>query len=320
MRAPTGEQFRLNGTWGTHSSGSVHTKAIITELAAGLRTLTVDGMHLTEPFPDSAKPSFGNGIVLVPWPNRVRDGMWWLNGADQQLDLTEPKLGNAIHGLLRNTAYRAVERSDSAVTLAATIFPQHGYPFLLETSVRYEVLADGLEVTHSIRNRADAAAPVAVGAHPFLRVGDTPIEELTVEVQAETWFEVDARQNTIGEHPAGGTDYDLRRGRRVGDLSLDTAFGAVQMDGGLARHRLTAPDGRWVELWQDENFGFVQVFTAPAFERESGKGLAVAIEPMTAAPNALNTGVGLRWLEPDETWTLSWGIRAGTSKAGHPNA
>ena len=40
-----------------------------------------------------------------------------------------------------------------------------------------------------------------------------------------------------------------------------------------------------------------------------GLGLAVAIEPMTAAPNALNTGLGLRWLEPDENWVVRWGIR-----------
>lgn len=306
MHAPTGEQFRLSGTWGTGKA-----EAIVTELAAGIRTLTVNGVHITEPFPESAKPSFGNGIVLVPWPNRVRDGQWTLDGAQQQLDITEPKYGNAIHGLLRNTGYRAAERSDSAVTLAATVFPQHGYPFLLETSVRHEVQADGLRVTHSIRNRSDASAPVAVGAHPFLRVGDAPIEELVIEVQAATWIETDARQNPIGEHPVDGTDYDLRRGRRVGDLSLDTAFGGVRASDGIARHRLTAPDGRWVELWQQADFGYAQVFTAPAFERENGTGLAVAIEPMTAPPNALNSGDGLRWLGPDENWTLSWGIRTG---------
>jgi|SRR5690554_3827990 len=308
MRAPTGEQFHLTGTWGTST-----TEAIVTELAAGLRTLTVDGSQLTEPFPESGRPPFGNGIVLMPWPNRVRDGVWKLNGDDQQLDITEPAMGNAIHGLLRNTAYRVIERSAASITLSATVFPQHGYPFLLQTSVRYEVVADGLTVTHSIRNQTDAAAPVAVGSHPFLRVGDTPIEDLTLEVPAGTWFETDARQNSLGQHPVDGTDYDLRGGRRVGDLTLDTAFGAVQCEDGVARHRLTAPDGRWVELWQGADFGYAQVFTPRVFGRESGPGLAVAVEPMTAPPNALNTGEGLRWLDPGEEWTLSWGIRTGAA-------
>lgn len=306
MHAPTGDQFHLRGSWGDH-----RTEAIITELAAGLRTLTVDGHHLTEPFPATESPSFGNGIVLVPWPNRVADGRWTLNGREQQLDLTEPARGNAIHGLLRNTAYRVLERTETEVTLAATVFPQHGYPFLLDTSVRYEVVVGGLRVTHSIQNRADTAAPVAVGAHPFLRVGDTPIEELTLQVNAETWFETDDRQLPVAEHPVAGTDNDLSRPRRVGDLALDTPFGRVQTDGGIARHRLVSPDGRWVELWQDAAFAYVQVFTAPAFVRDGSPGLALAIEPMTAPPNAFNTGQGLRWLDPDETWSLSWGITGG---------
>ncbi len=54
-------------------------------------------------------PPFGCGIVLVPWPNRVEDGRWTLDGQPQQLDLTEPARHNAIHGLLRTTAYDLVE-------------------------------------------------------------------------------------------------------------------------------------------------------------------------------------------------------------------
>jgi aldose 1-epimerase len=30
---------------------------------------------------------------------------------------------------------------------------------------------------------------------------------------------------------------------------------------------------------------------------------------MTCAVNAFNTGVGLRWLDPGETWSGSWGLR-----------
>ena len=36
---------------------------------------------------------------------------------------------------------------------------------------------------------------------------------------------------------------------------------------------------------------------------------AVALEPMTAPPDALNSGTGLIWLEPGESWTSSWGVR-----------
>ena len=140
MRAPTGEQFELSMSW---AGGSA--RAIITELAASLRVLEIDGVAVTEPYDHDSLPPFGCGIVLAPWPNRVRDGRWQLDGETQQLDLTEPARDNAIHGLLRNTAYRVIERSAASITLSATVFPQHGYPFLLQTSVRYEVVADGLD-------------------------------------------------------------------------------------------------------------------------------------------------------------------------------
>ena len=35
---------------------------------------------------------------------------------------------------------------------------------------------------------------------------------------------------------------------------------------------------------------------------------AIAIEPMTAPPDALNSGEGLRWLEPGERAEFRWGI------------
>ncbi len=299
MRAPTGEQFEL-------AAGRV--RAVVTEVAAGLRMLTVDGVDVTEPFPEHVVPPSGDGIVLSPWPNRVADARWTLDGEVQQLDITEPERGNALHGLLRHSPYRVLERADGAITLGATVFPQHGYPFLLDTTVRYELTEDGIRVTHGVHNVSDRRAPYAVGTHPFFRIGDVPTEELTLTLHASTRIETDERLNPVAEVPVEGTAYDLRGGRRVGDLALDGAFADVALVDG-ASAELTAPDGRRVRLLQDPDWDFVQVFTRVDFPKDGGAGFAIAIEPMTAAPNALNSGRGLRWLEPDERWQGGWGVR-----------
>src|SRR3954469_24977679 len=165
----TGEQHVL-----TLSTESGEVTATIAELAASLRRVTVRGVDVVQDYPADALPSQGSGIVLVPWPNRVRAGRWTLDGRPQQLDLTEPARGNAPHGLLRNTGYRVTDRSESAITLSAPVFPQHGYPFRLDTSVRYRLTEDGISVTHGIHNVGAGAAPVGIGAHLFLRVGATP--------------------------------------------------------------------------------------------------------------------------------------------------
>lgn len=296
---PTGEQHVI-----TRGSAT----ATITEVAASLRAFSVGGVDLIQSYAQGVTPPFASGIILMPWPNRVADGVWTLDGAQQQLDITEPAKHNAIHGLLRFTGYRVLERTEASITLGATVFPQHGYPFHLETSVRYELVEHGLSVTHDVRNLSEAKAPVGVGAHPFLTIGDVPTEELVLTVHASTYFDVDARLLPHGELPVDGTKYDLRSGVRLGGLELDTAFGAVVTRDGESAV-LRAPDGREVQLVQDEDHPYVQVFTTPIFPKPEGLGLAVAIEPMTAAPDALNSGLGLHWVDPGDSWNVGWGIR-----------
>lgn len=283
-------------------------RAEIGTVAAVLRSLTVAGVAVTEPVPADAPPPQGCGIVLVPWPNRVRDARWRLDGVEQRLDVTEPARGNAIHGLLRNTEYAVLDRTAAAVTLGALIPPQHGWPFLLDTRVRYALRPDGLTVTHGVTNPGARRAPWAAGAHPYLRIGATPVADLTLTLHAGTWFAADERKNPVAEHPVDGTPQDLRGGVRVGELDLDTAFGAVTPRDGVAA-RLTAPDGAAVELRQDTGWGYAQVYTPRDFPRPEGRGLAIAVEPMTAPPDALNSGRGLRWLEPGESAERTWGIR-----------
>lgn len=294
--APTGTQYVL-------TRGD--SRAVLTQVAASLREYTIGGVNITTPYDEQATPPFGTGIVLVPWPNRVEDGIWLLDERPQQLDITEPAKHNAIHGLLRYTGYDLIEKAEASVTLGAVVFPQHGYPFHLDTAVRYELLEDELAVTHTITNLSPVLAPVAIGTHPFLTIGDVAPEELVLTVHAKTHFEVDARLNPLSEDPVDGTEYDLRAGRVLGELYLDDAWGGVETVDGVAA-RLIAPDGREVRLKQDHQHGSIQVFTTRDYP---GTSLAVAIEPMTAPANAFNSGKGLRWLEPGETWTASWGIQ-----------
>lgn len=305
--ASSAAQAPLSGRQFVLENGGV--RAEIGSLAAVLRSLTVDGVHLTEPVGTDVVAPMGCGMVLAPWPNRVRDAVWHLDGVRQQLDITEPPRSNAIHGLLRNTGYRLLAQTGSSVTLGALIAPQHGWPFLLDTSVRYELEPDGLTVTHAAQNLSSKPAPWAVGAHPYFRVGTVPSEQLTVTITGAVRLELDERSNPVAEHPVEG-DFDLRSGRPVAGLTLDTGYGQLANRNGRADVAwLTAPDGARTTLWADAAFGWIQAYSPAAFPRPVGPGLAIALEPMTAPANALNTGTDLVWLQPDEMWSGFWGVR-----------
>lgn len=293
----TGEQFEI-------VSGA--TRAVVTEVGAGLRSLVVGSRPLVETFGEQDRPPKGAGTVLVPWPNRVAAGRWTWEGAVQKLALSEPEAGNAIHGLLRFTLYRVGERSADAITLEATVAPQPGWPVPLRTSVRYAVDADGLTVTHSVTNVGAAAVPFGVGAHPYVRAGASATDDCTITISATTVLPLDGGIPTGPARPVEDVpDVDLR-GAAMAGLVVDHAFGGCAPAAGddRVRHRLDGPDGH-VEVWAEPAFGYVQVFTPPEFP---GRGRAVAIEPMTCPPDALNSGDGLISLAPGETWTGSWGI------------
>lgn len=292
--------------------------AVVTELAAGLRLYSRGGIQLTESYGDAEISPGATGITLAPWANRVEDGVWYLNGKKQQLDITEVSRNNASHGLLRNSSYALVDESEFSVTLEAGVFPQHGYPFLLRHRVRYELAEDqGLMVRQMLINDSQEPAPFVLGAHPYLRLGDVPSEELTVTVGARTRLLTDERLIPRGAEPVSG-DFDLRTGRLVGELDLDSAFTELEFDGGVARHTLRAADGQSVSLWQDEACGYVHVFVTTQFP---GRTKAVAIEPMTGPANAFNSGDGLRWLAPGERFSMTWGISASLdTPVSHPGA
>ncbi len=307
-RCATGAQYTLTRGDAT---------AVVVSLAAGLRLFSRAGTALTESYPDDRTPPGGAGITLAPWANRIDGGRWKLNGASQQLDITEVPLNNAIHGLLRNTGYALLELSPEHVLLEAVIYPQHGYPFLLTHRVRYEISAE-LELcvsqtldnltpdNQTLDNGPAGRAPFVLGAHPYLRIGDVPTDELTVRITAGTRLVTDDRMIPRGAEAVSGRA-DLRAGVVLGELDLDVSYTDLTFDGGRARQTLSAPDGRTVSLWQEQMCPYLQLFIT---DKIPGRRRAVALEPMTGPSDAFNSGQGLGWLEPGEAFTMRWGISA----------
>lgn len=294
---PTGQRFHLRGP---------RSSAEITQVGAALRALTVGGVDLVPSYPDDLPTPAASGVVLVPWPNRIRDGRYTFDGDDQQLAISEPKFGNASHGLLRFGTYQPLEHTDERLVLGADVVPQTGYPFHLRTRVTYTLESDGLRVAHGIENVGARSAPVALGVHPYFQIGGVATEDLVVHSTGTTTLVVDERNIPV-EEVAVDDATDLRGGRRLGDASLDNGYRGLERDAeGRARHTLTAPDGRRLELWHDEGFRWVQVFTT---DRYPGHPLAVAIEPMTAPANAFATGTDLDTLQPGSVLAREWGVR-----------
>jgi aldose 1-epimerase len=299
--APSGEQLELRH--GTHV-------ASIATVGASLRAYAVAGADVVDGYHVDAVADGARGQTLIPWPNRVQDGTWSWNGEPQQLALTEPEQHNAIHGLVRWLGWSVAEQATSRVLLTCTSWPQPGYPWPLDVAVEYALDDRGLTVRQSITNRGSTPAPVAAGAHPYLTVGTTRIDDATLHVPADTWIPTGDQQIPTGRRPVEGSPYDFRSPRLIGDTKIDYAFTDLHRDDdGRFRLRLAASDGsRATSFWVDERYPYVEVFTGDALPDEARRRQGLGVEPMSAPPNAMATGEDLATLEPGERWTGSWGI------------
>ena len=285
-------------------------RAVITEAGATLRELTFQGRHLIVGLARGEMCTAGRGQQLIPWPNRIRDGRYRFDGRDLQLPLSEPALHNASHGLTRWVAWSAVTReNDHTLRMIYPLQAQPGYPWNLGLTISYQVTFSGLAVTAEAHNVSGTPAPYAYGAHPYLTAGSDVVDDDRVALTAGTRLLTDPdRLLPTGTESVRGTAYDFDGGRRIGDLQLNDAFGDLSYAGGRATVSLTAPGGQGVELWGTESVRWFQLFTADGVDGLSRRGLAV--EPMTAPPDAFNSGTDLAVIGRDEVHRTEWGIRA----------
>ena len=301
MTYPSGEQVEL--AHGPH-------RAVVTEVGAGLREYTVDGLPVVDGYPVDEMSSGGRGQTLIPWPNRIAGGSYEFDGTTQQLPLSEASAGNAIHGLTRWSSWSVADRSGSSASFRHVLYPQPGYPFTLDCRVDYTLSDEGLRVHTAVTNVGDRPAPYGTGAHPYLTVGTDTVDQITLTVPGDRYLPTDDNGIPTGTVDVEGTPYDYRAGRVIGAAKVDHCFTDLARDAdGIATVTLAGGD-RQVRLWLDGSYPYLQVFTGdtliPARRR---RGLAV--EPMTCPPDAFRSRTALHVLETGQGIETVWGIAAG---------
>ncbi|HYJ60046.1 MAG TPA: aldose 1-epimerase family protein [Actinomycetota bacterium] len=300
VAAPSGVQ---------HAIASGAFAAVVTEVGATLRVLTVDGEPVIDGFDEHQLASAGRGQILAPWPNRLEDGSYDFDGRRASAALSEPERGNAIHGLVRWLPWQVDTSSADALDLSCTLHPSPGYPWRIDLAIRYALVPTGLEVTFDATNRSASTAPFGVGFHPYVRAGGGTIDGARLTVPAATRLLTDERALPVGTQPVEGTPFDLREGEPIGTAVLDTGFTDLIRDrDGLAVVELD--DERTLRVWMDAAFPWVQVYTGDTLDPVARRRHGVAIEPMSCPPNALRTGTDVVNLGPGQGWSGRWGIDA----------
>ena len=284
----------------------------VVEVGGGIRSYTYGGRDVVSGYPAEAQCTAGRGQLLMPWPNRIRDGRFTFEGRSFQLALTEPSRGNASHGLVRWSLWQLLDRTEHRLTVSTRLLPQQGWAWFLDLEVTYQLDDTGLTVTPRALNIGPTDAPFGFGAHPYLTLGEALVDELEVQVPGRTRLLVDdERLLPLGLDTVEGSEADLLRAQPLGLRRLDTAYTDLAADpDGRWRVRLSHPGtGRAVQLWaQADAYPWLQVFTGDSLPPDQARRTGIAVEPMTCPPDAFNSRQDLLVLRAGQSFSAPWGI------------
>ncbi|GAA5070060.1 aldose 1-epimerase [Thermocatellispora tengchongensis] len=285
--------------------------AEIDERAGALRVLRHGARELVTSWAPGGPIPYYSGTLLAPWPNRIGGARYTYRGELHSLPVNEEDLGNALHGLVAEGPWEAVEwlqveDEQGFVRLTHTIAPRPGYPYTLALQALYTLTPEGLTTTLTAENVGDRVAPYGCGPHPWLLAGDGPVDPWELEVPADRVLLVDQALLPRSLEDVAGTPYDFRVARPVGATAVDHAFTAITPGRtGSAAVRLRGPAGGVEMRWDPAVLPWVQVCTG------TGLGHAgIAVEPMTCPPDAFNSGTDLVELHPGDKHEASWTISA----------
>lgn len=236
--------------------------------------------------------------VMAPFANRIGGARYRFEGCEHDLQPGVEGPARAMrHGFVRDAAFEltVLHADDSAATATLSwhgLRPgtHPGWPFAVDLSVRYRLHATGLDITVSMRNVGDAAAPCFAGWHPYFRLGDG-IGRCTLQVPARSLVRTDDAQVPLSGRAAyqpleQAPAFDFRSPRALGDTVIDAAYADLCADAdGRMRTRLRDPDsGLGLAVWQRR--GVMLVFTGDTLRVRPRQ--SVALEPMECMADAFN--------------------------------
>ncbi|MCZ7528957.1 MAG: aldose 1-epimerase [Acidimicrobiia bacterium] len=227
------------------------------------------------------------GIPLLhPWANRLAKGEYRVERARVDLaglDVHRDGKGLPMHGTmvgpLRWSVVRAGPTGRRAVL--STTF-DHGrddtarfraFPFPHRLTITASLGADALEITTTVEPTGRRAVPISFGFHPYFTLPGVARRDWSVELPSCTQIDLDDRGI-----PTGQTSQV-----RGGDVALE----GRTFDDHYRLHRerrlAISGGGRRLEVRIGRGYEFTQVYAPP-------RHAFTALEPMTAATNALVTG------------------------------
>jgi aldose 1-epimerase len=253
----------------------------------------------------AAKGSTAGIPLLYPWANRLAGTRYMKAGPEVVLDAKSPLLhcdgnGLPIHGVpWSHLAWTVVDKTAQQVTGSLDWSSADRlaiFPYRHRLAMRASLQVDGLTIETAVQ-AGDGPVPVSFGFHPYIGVPDVARADWRLHLPPMRRLVLDERGIPTGTmEPFGGIDAPL------GTRDFDDGFALLGDNAVLS----ISGAGRRISVELVEGFTHTQVY-APKDKD------FIALEPMTAATNALISGDGLRLVVPDASFRAIFRIRIDAS-------
>jgi aldose 1-epimerase len=254
-------------------------------------------LDFMRPTPDSAykTPSSCSSFILIPWSNRIRDGLLTFQGKSYQLRTASD--GTARHGVGRDYPWQVVSADATQITLTFQSWDHAdaNFPFRFSGQVIYRVDKRRFSITLALKNEDSQPMPGGLGNHPyFQRALDGSADTISLQLPYSRYFELENSLATGPSQPIPSR-LNFQQLRPLGtDIVDDVLTG--QLDNQPIRF-VYQESGQEILLHVDPIFEQV-VFYAPA-EKDF-----FAVEPVSNTNDGFNLyekgipGTGVFVLEP----------------------
>ena len=252
----------------------------------------IDGFESIEEAAANTTNGF-KSAKLSPFVCRLKNGEYSFRMKKYTIEkfYLEP---HAIHGLIFDAFFTIIDSFANEEN--ATVVLQHnylgtdkGYPFNYTTIVTWKLLANcSLTVTTTVSHKNNDAIPFADGWHPYFTLGET-IDDCILQLDSREQLEFD---ETLLPTKFIVRDERFVHGSLLKNVSLDNCF--LLTNPGKSVCTLKNNELQ-LTIVPDASYPFLQVYT-PSHRK------SIAIENLSAAPNAFNNNLGLVFLEPNKEY------------------
>ncbi|MDB2462719.1 aldose 1-epimerase [Algibacter sp.] len=272
-----------------HILGKIHLND-----GASVQELTLNGHAIIQslaPLPYDV--SYASSI-LFPFANRIKDGVYNFNNTEYQFEINQKEENNALHGLVYNKTFQIIESNTNEDSASITLEyieenESIGFPYAYKIQLKYTFTKTNLELSVSVKNTDTKAFPFTLGWHPYF-ISDNLHDSVLIFDASEKLI-IGDRNITTGIEALKTFEFLKIENRKLDDCWI---LDSNNIEFKTPKYKLTISSSA-------KNI-FLQAFTPSKLN-------TIAIEPTTGVSDSFNNNIGLKTLNPNQTYTIIWNLK-----------